>query len=39
LVSLGLPADRRLLLFIPFLIFDVAYARWVLRRAKTAGLI
>jgi len=37
--SLGLPADRRLLLFIPFLIFDVAYARWVLRRAKAAGLI
>ncbi|MGB5080844.1 MAG: hypothetical protein WBO23_08885 [Burkholderiales bacterium] len=38
-VSLGVPADRRLLLFIPFLIFDVAYAHWVLRRAKTAGLI
>jgi UDP-GlcNAc:undecaprenyl-phosphate GlcNAc-1-phosphate transferase len=39
LASLGLPADRRLLLFIPFLIFDVAYARWVLRRARVAGLI
>jgi len=37
--SLGLPADRRLLLFIPFLIFDAAYARWVLRRAKAAKLI
>lgn len=37
--SLGLPADRRLLLFIPFLIFDAAYAFWVLRRAKAAGLI
>ena len=37
--SLGLPADRRLLLFIPLLIFDIAYARWVLRRAKAVGLI
>jgi UDP-GlcNAc:undecaprenyl-phosphate GlcNAc-1-phosphate transferase len=38
-VSIGVAPDRRLLLFIPFLIFDIAYARWVLRRAKTAGLI
>jgi UDP-GlcNAc:undecaprenyl-phosphate GlcNAc-1-phosphate transferase len=38
-VSIGLPADRRLLLFLPFLVFEIAYARWVLRRAKAAGLI
>jgi len=37
--SLGLPADRRPLLFIPFLVFDAAYAAWVLRRAKAARLI
>jgi len=37
--SLGLPADRRLLLFIPFLIFDVGYARWVLRRARVMRLV
>jgi len=37
--SLGLPGDRRLLVFIPFLVFDIAYARWVLRRAKKMQLI
>jgi len=38
-VSIGLPAERRLLVFIPFLIFEVAYARWVLGRAKAMQLI
>lgn len=37
--SLALPADRRLLIFIPFLLFDAAYARWVLRRAEKMQLI
>jgi UDP-N-acetylmuramyl pentapeptide phosphotransferase/UDP-N-acetylglucosamine-1-phosphate transferase len=38
-VSIGLPADKRLLVFIPFLVFEIAYARWVLRRAAGLGLI
>jgi UDP-GlcNAc:undecaprenyl-phosphate GlcNAc-1-phosphate transferase len=38
-ISVGLPADRRLLVFVPFLIFNIAYARWVLVRARTMGLI
>src|SRR2546426_1042942 len=37
-VSIGLPAERRLLVFIPFLIFEVAYARWGLGRAKAMQL-
>jgi UDP-GlcNAc:undecaprenyl-phosphate GlcNAc-1-phosphate transferase len=37
--SIGLPAQMRLLVFIPFLIFEIAYAGWVLGRAKTKGLL
>jgi UDP-GlcNAc:undecaprenyl-phosphate GlcNAc-1-phosphate transferase len=37
--SIWLQAERRLLVFIPFLIFEIAYARWVLGRAKAAGLL
>jgi UDP-GlcNAc:undecaprenyl-phosphate GlcNAc-1-phosphate transferase len=38
-ISVGLPADRRLLVFVPFLIFNIAYARWVLVRARAKQLI
>ena len=38
-VSIGLPSDQRLYLFVPFVLFDLAYARWVLTRAKAARLI
>ena len=38
-ISIDLPADRRLLMFIPFLVFEIAYARWVLSRATRMGLI
>jgi UDP-GlcNAc:undecaprenyl-phosphate GlcNAc-1-phosphate transferase len=38
-VSVGLAPERRLLVFIPFLIFEIAYARWVLERARTLRLI
>jgi UDP-GlcNAc:undecaprenyl-phosphate GlcNAc-1-phosphate transferase len=38
-VSVGLAPERRLLVFIPFLIFEIAYARWVLARARTLRLI
>jgi len=38
-VSIDLAADRRLLVFIPFLAFEIAYARWVLTRARKMGLI
>jgi UDP-GlcNAc:undecaprenyl-phosphate GlcNAc-1-phosphate transferase len=31
--------SRRILLFVPFLIFNCGYAWWTLRRAKAAGLI
>jgi len=31
--------DKRILLFLPFLIFEIAYARWVLGRAKAMRLI
>ena len=38
-VSIGLPAERRLLVFIPFLVFNIVYARWVIGRAKAMQLI
>ncbi|HZT62744.1 MAG TPA: glycosyltransferase family 4 protein [Burkholderiales bacterium] len=38
-VSIDLPADRRLFVFIPFLVFEIIYARWVLRRAARKGLL
>jgi len=38
-ISIGLPADKRLLVFIPFLAFEIVYARWVLNRAARMGLI
>jgi UDP-GlcNAc:undecaprenyl-phosphate GlcNAc-1-phosphate transferase len=38
-VSVELPADKRLLVFVPFLIFNIAYARWVLVRARAKELI
>ena len=38
-ISVGLPADQRLFVFIPFLIFEVLYARWVLGRARAMQLI
>lgn len=38
-ISVGLPAGQRLLVFIPFLIFNIAYARWVLVRARGKQLI
>lgn len=38
-VSIDLPADRRLFVFIPFLVFEIIYARWVLRRAARMGLL
>jgi len=38
-VSIGLSAERRLLVFIPFLVFNIVYARWVLGRAKAMQLI
>ena len=37
--SIGLPADGKLLVFIPFLIFEIAYARWVLARARALHLV
>ncbi len=38
-VSIGLAPDKRLLVFIPFLVFDIAYAHWVLGRARAMRLI
>lgn len=38
-ISIDLAAERRLLVFIPFVAFEIVYARWVLRRARTMGLI
>jgi UDP-GlcNAc:undecaprenyl-phosphate GlcNAc-1-phosphate transferase len=38
-VSIGLPANMRLLVFIPFLIFEIGYARWVLGRARAMRLV
>jgi hypothetical protein len=38
-VSIDLRADLRLLVFIPFLAFEIVYARWVLSRAARMGLI
>jgi len=38
-VSLKLPSEQRLYLFIPFLLFGIAYARWVLTRARAMQLI
>jgi UDP-GlcNAc:undecaprenyl-phosphate GlcNAc-1-phosphate transferase len=38
-ISIDLAADRRLLVFIPFLLFEIVYARWVLSRATRMGLI
>jgi len=38
-ISIDLAADRRLLVFIPFLVFEIAYARWLLTRAAKMGLI
>lgn len=38
-VSVSLAPERRLLVFIPFLIFEIAYARWVLARARSLRLI
>ena len=38
-VSITLHSDQRLYLFVPFLIFDLAYAWWVLARAKAMQLI
>jgi UDP-N-acetylmuramyl pentapeptide phosphotransferase/UDP-N-acetylglucosamine-1-phosphate transferase len=37
-ISIDLAANSRLLVFIPFLIFEIAYARWVLNRAAKMGL-
>ena len=38
-VSIKLPPDQRLYLFLPFLAFEIVYAAWVVRRAKATGLI
>ena len=38
-VSITLHPDQRLYLFIPFLVFDLAYAGWVLARARARGLL
>jgi UDP-GlcNAc:undecaprenyl-phosphate GlcNAc-1-phosphate transferase len=38
-VSIDLAAERRLLVFIPFLVFEIAYARWVLGRARANRLL
>jgi len=38
-ISIDLAAERRLLVFIPFLAFEILYARWVLARAANKGLI
>lgn len=38
-ISIDLAADRRLLVFIPFVVFEIAYARWVLSRAARMGLL
>ncbi|HET7766001.1 MAG TPA: glycosyltransferase family 4 protein [Burkholderiales bacterium] len=38
-ISIDLAAERRLLVFIPFIAFEIVYARWVLRRASAMGLI
>ncbi len=38
-VSIGIASEKRLFMFIPFLIFDITYARWVLSRAKAMRLI
>lgn len=38
-ISIDLAANNRLLVFIPFLVFEIAYARWVLSRAARMGLI
>ena len=38
-ISIDLPAESRLLVFIPFLAFEILYARWVLARAANTGLI
>ncbi len=39
LLSVGVPADKRLFVFVPFLIFEFAYARWVLVRARALQLV
>jgi UDP-GlcNAc:undecaprenyl-phosphate/decaprenyl-phosphate GlcNAc-1-phosphate transferase len=38
-ISIDLAAERRLLVFVPFLVFEIVYARWVLSRARRMGLI
>ena len=38
-ISVGLAPDKRLLVFVPFLIFNIAYARWILVRARAKQLI
>lgn len=38
-ISIKLPAEQRLYVFVPFLIFDLAYASWVLTRARAMRLI
>jgi UDP-GlcNAc:undecaprenyl-phosphate GlcNAc-1-phosphate transferase len=38
-ISIDLAAERRLLVFIPFVAFEIVYARWVLSRARAMGLI
>jgi UDP-GlcNAc:undecaprenyl-phosphate GlcNAc-1-phosphate transferase len=38
-VSIGLAPDKRLYVFVPFLLFNLAYAGWVLKRAKALRLI
>ncbi|HEY6240666.1 MAG TPA: hypothetical protein VIW78_07485 [Burkholderiales bacterium] len=38
-VSVKLPAEERLLVFVPFLVIEIVYARWVLGRAKAMRLL
>jgi UDP-GlcNAc:undecaprenyl-phosphate GlcNAc-1-phosphate transferase len=38
-ISIGLAPDKRLLVFIPFLAAESAYAWWVLRRARALGIL
>jgi UDP-GlcNAc:undecaprenyl-phosphate GlcNAc-1-phosphate transferase len=38
-ISIGLAPDRRLLVFIPFLLAESAYAWWLLSRARRAGIL
>ena len=38
-VLVGIAPQHRLWVFLPFLLFNIGYARWTLSRAKTMGLI